>query len=243
MQQCDFFISYSKNVYNDFVKDFVNMIKSYGINLWIDQINVHLGDEILSNLHNILDLFKEVYYGVIIILDSSFFEKKWCIIELEYIIQNNICFFPILFHMEKVNIPEKYKFLRKYNMVTIRDEKIDIQNAINRILDIYIRRSDYQKTTIHTTIFETLIRNYYNADKTNELIVLSADNIGLYINIWHQNNHLFVDNYTKVLLSIIHFKLLTYFNSSYINDYDISLVCNATDNLINMYGENYFTKI
>ena len=73
MQQYDFFISYSKNVYNDFVKDFVSMIKSYGINLWIDQINVHLGDEILSNLHNILDLFKEVYYGVIIILDSSFF--------------------------------------------------------------------------------------------------------------------------------------------------------------------------
>ena len=66
MQQYDFFVSYSKNIYNDFVKDFVNTIKRYGINLWLDQINVHLGDEILSNLFYILDSFKNAYYGVII---------------------------------------------------------------------------------------------------------------------------------------------------------------------------------
>lgn len=43
--------------------------------------------------------------------------------ELEYIVKNKISFFPILFHIEKSNIPDKYKFLRNYNMVTIRDEK------------------------------------------------------------------------------------------------------------------------
>jgi len=112
LQQYDFFISYSKNIYDNFVKDFVIKLKSYGINLWLDQIDVHLGDEILSNLINILDSFKKANYGVIIIFDSSFFVKKWCIKELEYIVQNNISFFPILFHMEKKDIPEKYKFLK-----------------------------------------------------------------------------------------------------------------------------------
>lgn len=243
MPQDDFFISYSKSIYNNFVKNFVKKIKSYGINLWLDRINVHLGDEILSNLFNVLDSFKKINYGVIIIFDSTFFKKKWCITELEYIKQNKISFFPILFHMEKTNIPEKYKYLRNYNMVTIRDEKLDIENAISKILDIYIQRKDYKKVTIQTTIFEALIRNYYYADKTNEMVVLSADNIGLYIKIWHQNNNLYIDNFTQVLITIIHSKLLAYYKISCISNYDISLVCNATNKLIIMYGDNYFTKI
>lgn len=75
MQPYDFFISYSKNIYDDFVRDLVASLKKYGINLWIDQIDVHLGDEILCNLFNILDSLKKSNYGVIIIFDSSFFEK------------------------------------------------------------------------------------------------------------------------------------------------------------------------
>lgn len=152
MPQDDFFISYSKSIYNNFVKNFVKKIKSYGINLWLDRINVHLGDEILSNLFNVLDSFKKINYGVIIIFDSTFFKKKWCITELEYIKQNKISFFPILFHMEKTNIPEKYKYLRNYNMVTIRDEKLDIENAISKILDIYI----YNEKTIKKLLFRQL---------------------------------------------------------------------------------------
>ncbi len=42
---------------------------------------------------------------------------------------------------------------------------------------------------IETTIFETLICNYCTVDKTNELVVLSTDNIGLYIAIWYKNKH------------------------------------------------------
>lgn len=241
MQQYDFFISYSKSIYDDFVKGLVARLKKYGINLWIDQIDVHLGDEILCNLFNILDSLKKSNYGVIIIFDSSFFSKKWCIKELEYIVQTNISFFPILFHIEKEDIPEKYIFLRNYNMVTIRDEQKDIENAINRILDIYIQRKYSQGMNIETIIFETLIRNYCTADKTSELVVLSADNIGLYITVWYKNKHLLPDNYTSVLINIIHSKLLNYYNTSCLNEYDISLVRKATDRLINMYGNNYFT--
>lgn len=101
--------------------------------------------------------------------------KKWCIKELEYIMQNNISFFPILFRIEKGEIPEKYIFLRNYNMVTIREEQKDIENAINRILDIYIQRNYSQGMNIETTIFETLICNYCTVDKTNELVVLSRN--------------------------------------------------------------------
>lgn len=241
MQQFDFFVSYSKNIYNDFVEDLVIKIKKYGVTLWLDQIDVHLGDEILNNLINILDSFKGVKYGVIIIFDLSYFHKKWCIKELEYIVQNNISFFPILFHMEKKDIPEKYTFLKNYNMVTIRDTENDIENAINRVLDIYIQRKTSQVINIETSIFETLIRTYCTADKTNELVALSADNIGLYIAIWYKNKHLFMDDYTNVLINIIHSKLLNYYQNSHLNNYDISLVCEATNKLINMYGKNYFT--
>ena len=120
-----------------------------------------------------------------------------------------------------------------------------LEGALDEELDEELGYSkyDYRKTFINTFIFETLIRNYCDADKTNGLVVLSADNIGLYINIWHKNNHLFTDNYTNTLITIIHSKLLNYYNCSYISDYDISLVCNATDKLISMYGSNYFTKI
>ena len=64
MQQYDFFISYSKNIYDDFVKGLVARLKKYGINLWIDQIDVHLGDEILCNLFNILDSWSSPFLCV-----------------------------------------------------------------------------------------------------------------------------------------------------------------------------------
>jgi hypothetical protein len=143
--------------------------------------------------------------------------------------------------MEKKDIPDSYKFLKNYNMVTIREGKYDIENAINRILDIYVTKKCYKGKNIETLIFETLIRNYCEADKTNELVVLSADNIGLYITIWHKNKHIFTDNYTNVLITIIHSKLLNYYNYSYLTAYDISLVCKSTEKLIFMYGNNYFT--
>lgn len=60
-------------------------------------------------------------------------------------------------------------------MVTIREEQKDIENAINRILDIYIQRDYSQGMNIETTIFETLIRNYCTVESVknfyNEKII------------------------------------------------------------------------
>ena len=69
--------------------------------------------------------------------------------------------------------------------------------------------------------------------------ILYAENIALYIKVWHKNHNCLMDNYTQVLTNIIHIKLLEYYSFSTISNYDINLVCHAVENLINMFGYSF----
>lgn len=235
----DFFVCYSKTIYSQFVDSFVTELKRYGVDVWLDQKDVHLGNQIIKNLYTVLDSFKATTYGIIVIMDKSFFNKPWCIRELDYIIQNNISFFPILYYIEKQDIPKPYDTLRNYNMVTIRHGVNDINCIVSRVIDIYLQRNQSKKEPIKEEIFFTLIRVYWEADKTDAITILYAENIALYIKVWYKNHNCLMDNYTQVLTNIIHIKLLEYYSFSTISNYDINLVCHAVENLINMFGYSF----
>lgn len=234
----DFFISYSKTIYTDVVQDLVSQIKSYGICVWIDQLEVHLGDQIKRNLYHVLENFASYDYGVLLILDKSYFKKSWCLKELNYVIQHNISFFPVLYKIEKVDIPEQYSVLRNYNMVTIRNTDTDTDYAINKIMDVYIQRKEfqYQRKELKSKIFYSLITTYSESDKTNTMILILADNIALYIKIWYKKEQSIMDRYTQVLINIIHSKLLNFYSGKTITEYDMQLVCNSVEKLIKMYS-------
>ena len=198
-------------------------LQKYELNIWLDKKDVYLGDNIIVNLYNTLDLFKTKTLGIIVILDKSYFEKTWCIKELDYVIENNISFFPILFHMEKKEIPSQYKTLNNYNMVTIRNASDDKKLAINKILDIYIKKEIRKNIIIKTDIFSYLINCYWYADKTNQTIIINADNIALYIKAWFNNQSYLLDMQTKIMINIIHYQLLDYYNGTKVTEFEIKI--------------------
>lgn len=239
----DFFISYSRNIYIKFVKDFVTSLQKYELNIWLDKKDVYLGDNIIVNLFNTLDLFKAKTFGIIIILDKSYFKKAWCLKELDYVIENKISFFPILFHMEKKDIPSQYQTLNDYNMVTIRNIDDDKKLAINKILDIYIKKEIRKNIIIKTDIFSYLVNCYWYADKTNQSIIINADNIALYIKAWFNNQNYLLDMQTKIMINIIHYQLLDYYNGAKVTDFEIKIICHAVENLIKGYGDFRFINL
>lgn len=232
-QDFDFFISYSRNIYLTFVKEFTMLLQKYGLNIWIDKKDVFLGDEIMSNLYKTIDKFSEKTLGVIIILDQSYFQKEWCLKELKYIIEHNINFFPILFQMEKHSIPVEYKNLRNYNMATIRNNE-DINFAANKVLDVYIKNKILTPNyyCIKNDIFSSLIKSYWYADKTDGTIVIKADNIALFIKIWSDNNKILLDKRHKILINIIHYQLLSYYKNFETNELQLKIICHAVEELI-----------
>lgn len=233
----DFFISYSRDTYLSFVKDFTISLQKYGLDIWIDKKDVFLGDDIISNLYNTLDDFLQKTYGVIIVFDQSYFKKEWCLKELRYILKNRISFFPILYNIEKHNIPAEYKILKNYNMATIRNKQ-DLLLAINKVLDIYIKRKTFEvpRYSIKSDVFSSLIKSYLYADKTEATVLIKADNIAVFVKVWSDNNKIILDKRFRVLINIIHYQLLYYYNDSELNELQLKISCCAVEELLHLFN-------
>lgn len=92
MREFQYFISYSRDIYYEFVNHLNNMLNEIGLKTWIDKFEINIGDEIIDNLYTVLDKSAD-YYGIIFIFDETFFNKAWCIKELDYAMKKRIPFF------------------------------------------------------------------------------------------------------------------------------------------------------
>ena len=104
MREFQYFISYSRDIYYEFVNNLNNTLNEIGLKTWIDKFEINIGDEIIDNLYTVLDKSAD-YYGIIFIFDETFFNKAWCIKELDYSMKKRIPFFPILYKIKKEDIP------------------------------------------------------------------------------------------------------------------------------------------
>lgn len=128
-------------------------------------------------------------------------------------------------------------------MVTIRNIDDDKKLAINKILDIYIKKEIRKNIIIKTDIFSYLVNCYWYADKTNQSIIINADNIALYIKAWFNNQNYLLDMQTKIMINIIHYQLLDYYNGAKVTDFEIKIICHAVENLIKGYGDFRFINL
>lgn len=122
MRKFQYFISYSRDIYYEFVNNLNNTLNEMGLKTWIDKFEINIGDEIIDNLYTVLDKSAD-YYGIIFIFDETFFNKAWCIKELDYAMKKRIPFFPILYKIKKEDIPNEYTFLKNYNLLTVSSLK------------------------------------------------------------------------------------------------------------------------
>ncbi|SEK28869.1 toll/interleukin-1 receptor domain-containing protein [Paenibacillus sp. OK003] len=235
----DFFFSYSRSSYEGFSKHLIKDLSTYGIKLWVDIHNVPFGINVLEHLNEVLIETKESIGAILIISDSYFF-KEWCQIEFQYFVNNNIPVFPILFQMTKKDIPMEYSFIKSLDRVTIHSINDDsYEYAINKILTVYIEKNKkkYNLTKIENTIFESLINSYIET-QYKESNVISANNIGRYINYFYKTNKIVIPNFINVLINITEIKLQFYFNEMFtLTDLDVINLVGKT--LIDCHTQNH----
>lgn len=229
----DLFLSYSRYSL-DTAERIERELEKYGLLVWLDRTDVILGSEIYTNLSDVLTKAKE-WLGVMLLLDKTYFSKEWCIRELDLSIQNKLHIYPILNKMEKNDIPEKYSFLKSYNMVTLRGEK-DMEYVINKILDALLQEYHLSEININTsTIYDKLVLAYYNQTRADIEKVICADNLMRYLECSSSQAHKLLNCF---LAKIIHNKCCKLFSTGELNSFDIKIVCHAADIVIDKIKQN-----
>ncbi|HFI0116807.1 TPA: toll/interleukin-1 receptor domain-containing protein, partial [Streptococcus suis] len=135
-REFQYFISYSRDIYYEFVNPLNNILNKIGLKTWIDKFEINIGDEIIDNLYTVLDKSAD-YYGIIFIFDETFFSKAWCLKELNYALKKRISFFPVLYKIKKEDIPNEYALLKNYNLLTVSSLK-EIDYIVDRFTLLHL---------------------------------------------------------------------------------------------------------
>lgn len=220
----DLFLSYSRYSYEIATK-ISHKLEEYGLLVWFDRTDVILGSDIYINLQKVLIAAKE-WLGIVLLMDKTYFDKEWCIKEMELSIQNGLHMYPLLNGMEKSDIPEKYSFLRSYNMVTLRCEN-DIEYAVNKLLTALLCNSVIPNVKITiSTLFETLLSAYHHKTRVDIEKVICADNLMRFIECKCVESC----RISECLHAyIIHNKCRKLYNVGQLSHLEIKLVCHAID--------------
>lgn len=133
----DFFLSYSRDSYEGVTKLILSSLENLGFNIWIDRFDVNLGVDIYQNIKNIMDSAKS-WKGAIVVFDSSYFEKKWCLWELDMLIEREISIYPVLWNIKKSDFPKKYKTILEKNYGKTIIDTADLDSILTSIMFLFI---------------------------------------------------------------------------------------------------------
>lgn len=236
----DYFLSYSRDIYSDLEKIFIKNIESYGIKLWIDKTEVIIGSNIVKGINNILNNSLH-WKGAIIIIDSTYLSKKWCVMELDFFIKHNINIIPILYKININDIPQRFSIIKSLDICFVNNE-FDLLYCINKILDSYLSTNCGENVLNidKNNIIISLLYDYINTEPVNPILITKADNIALYIKWYLQNKNIIIDKFTTVLMRIIRMKLIYFYNTGNMCRHDLLIVKKSVSILlkkINLYHE------
>ncbi len=230
----NFFFSYSRNINNDIIEQYITSLEEYGFKFWYDKVDVVLGKNINDELYKVLDAC-EYWNGMILFMDNSYFNKEWCIKELEYALGNNITVYPILIGISKQDIPDKYEVLKKHNLCTIR-VKDDIKYAIQKTLFLFLNTinvaEEKQLNLKQHLTLKQLVTDFKNANQQTSHILFICDNIALCLRYILIENNVTIDETIKILYSVIHLITKRYYIDGEASRFQIRIVVKATELLL-----------
>ncbi|MFM0818949.1 toll/interleukin-1 receptor domain-containing protein [Streptococcus suis] len=182
MREFQYFISYSRDIYYEFVNPLNNILNKIGLKTWIDKFEINIGDEIIDNLYTVLDKSAD-YYGIIFILDETFFSKAWCLKELNYALKKRISFFPVLYKIKKEDIPNEYTLLKNYNLLTVSSLK-EIDYIVDRFILLHLNNiicKNIPKFSIDSYVGDFLLEQirYSTVNSLDALFIV--DNFSQYL--------------------------------------------------------------
>ena len=233
----NFFFSYSRNVNKEITEEYISSLESYGFKLWYDKVDVILGKNIYDELHKVLSMCKQ-WNGMILFIDNTYFNKKWCLQELTFALEHNITLYPILINITKNDIPADFEILKDINLCTIKTKQ-DIQYAINKTLFLYINSICplYEKPKVisnHSTL-NHLILDFKNSNQQNSSILFTCDNIALCLKCIFNERKMILSDDFKLLFNIIHLTTQKHYIDEKITRFHIRIVVEATNSLLNIY--------
>ncbi len=198
-----YFVSYSRSVYFCAVKPLIESLEDIGFNVWIDKTEVPIGIDIYKNIHEVMNNSKS-WFGALVFLDLTYFEKAWCILELDYLLEQDIPFIPILHKMDKSDIPpHKYNILKKLNYGRSCSH-IEIDTTVNKVIDSFLDKITIENNTVYikSETLDNLIFNYISQQNNCKHTILNAYNISTYIQSYLQTKSIYTTECERILFSI-----------------------------------------
>lgn len=151
------FISYAKEDYNQYVIPFISTLEEYNLNYWLDTDQIHVGDKVFEKLEDrILNVS-----SFIVFISERFFNKKWCLYELDLIIKNNLTtklVMPIVCGGNSLRIIKDFPQINGYAFEELAStfDPIDIQKVVHRIIKTLICKHNSKISTDFTLAIHRL---------------------------------------------------------------------------------------
>lgn len=201
----NYFFSYSRDIYDEIASLLIKNIEEYSLRLWVDKTDVLLGSNINLSIHKVLEDVK-TWNGAIVLLDKSYFRKTWCLMELDYFLNNDIKIYPILYGMSRFDIPQKYRVINEMNIARITSP-IDLHNVTNRIIDTFLSSINIEKSVelkSSSSILQALIDDWLYDQRINSITLIKIENIILLLRLLLKRQ-----NYTLKLDEIILYRIIS----------------------------------
>ena len=237
--QYDFFMSYSRDVFTAIVDPVINALQSYGLRIWLDNTDVILGCDIHDNLEKVLDLSTK-WHGAIVVLDSSYFRKEWCLKELDFFLKHKVNLIPIYYCLKKENIPTEYSVLNRLNRVSIPCNS-NMNIAVKKVLTTFLNKLKLagELKITHTEIWSSLVYSFLTSDITSAQSLITADSIAMFLQYNIRNGDSANKSNAFSLIKIIHRQLQVYFETGVYDMFDQKNVFIATNKLITQVNQGH----
>lgn len=188
MKPFDFFLSYSRDIYDIATKIWETLDKNK-INVWMDKYYVTAGSMITDTFDEIL-FNTQRSLGAIVIIDESYLIKDWCLKELYYFINHNIKIYPLSYKCENKKIFTAIPELCDCNIIPLEDltdKFTKYQNIVfHLVLSILFTNPellvfDSIRTKEANSILYEFGKNINNDNQTNFFYISVANSLANWI--------------------------------------------------------------
>ena len=218
----DFFISYSRDIYESIIEPIVAQLESFGFNVWLDKTEVTLGTNIYKNLNDTLNASLN-WNGAIVVIDPTYMKKEWCQKESDFFIDNKVYSYPILYNLTKQDLTGKFKYYQNFNLATIKSIQ-DLSFTIDKILLSFIKQLKpiESQIQINSKLLSSIIRHYYNTNSMTDKVLIGEIICQILTN--KVPNLFFNFHNIRNLTNIIHAKVKKLYSQNYCLRYDYIIV-------------------
>ncbi|MBQ6946063.1 MAG: toll/interleukin-1 receptor domain-containing protein [Ruminococcus sp.] len=231
----DFFLSYSHSIELSEMIEIIDDFEECGIRIWIDFEHITAGTKISETFDYVL-MKTRCWNGAIILIDSTYFNKSWCMKELNYFIDNSVPIFPFSYNYSIDEIVRQQSILNCYNIILLDKKIINPSYSftmLKHIMNYIVSNLDYYFDTQNLSLIDPILYELWISFNQREILkkgkstlkILKASSISHWVNYkYYSNVNIQSDHIMQIFyryISFLHKKAL----STNINDDKLLDMC------------------